>query len=131
MRSSHHWRAAALATLVLLPSQAFAANTSFLKNSPVSYFTERDFELMMAAADEALADEGRGATREWKNSETGNYGQLEVLGAFKAPDGRLCKRLRVTNNAKAVESRATYSVCLDASGTWMVDAAAKPPARAQ
>jgi hypothetical protein len=131
MSSAHQRCALALAALVLLASQAFAANTSFLKNSPVSYFTERDFELMMVAADEVLADDGRGATREWKNSETGNFGRMEVLSAFNAPDGRLCKRLRVTNNAKAVESRATYSVCRDASGAWMVDAATKPPAPAQ
>jgi hypothetical protein len=131
MRSDHHWRSPALATLILLASHAFAANTSFLKNSPISSFTEQDLELMMAAADDVLADESRGAKREWKNSATGNFGQLEVLGAFKAPDGRLCKRLRVTNNAKAVESRATYSVCLDANGVWMVDAATKPPPRAQ
>jgi hypothetical protein len=131
MCATQHRRALALATLVLFASHGMAANVSFLKNSPISFFTEQDIELMMAAADDVLADDSRGAKREWKNSATGNFGQLEVLGAFKAPDGRLCKRLRVTNNAKAVESRATYSVCLDADGVWKVDAATKPPARAQ
>ncbi len=124
-------RAHALAMLVLIASDASAGNLSFLEDSPVSFFTERDVELMMAAADEALSDNSRDATRDWKNSETGNFGRMEVLGAFKAPDGRLCKRLRVTNNAKAVESRATYSLCRSADGVWRVDQAAKPPARPQ
>jgi hypothetical protein len=89
MRSSFLLRVHAPALLVLLAVHASATNLSFLKDSPVSYFNERDVELMMAAADEALSDDSHNATREWKNEETGNFGRMEVLGAFNAGDGRV------------------------------------------
>lgn len=120
----------AIALLILVGSlgsvTAMAGNLGFLKDSPVSYFSEEDTAQMMNAATDALNDSAPRPKREWKNPTTGNSGQLEVLRSFKLADGTACRTLQVSNQAKGIESRATYPLCKAADGTWIIRAGAKP-----
>jgi surface antigen len=104
---------------------ALGGNYGFLKDSPISSFTEEDVSMMMKAADDALNDATPHAKREWQNPATGNSGQMEVLRSFELADGTSCRTLQVFNKAKAAENRATHSVCKSADGTWMIRPDAK------
>jgi surface antigen len=119
---------AVIASISLLcTGAASGANYGFLKDSPISSFTEEDVAMMMKAADDALNDATPHAKREWRNPTTGNSGQMEVLRSFQLKDGTSCRTLQVFNKAKAAENRATHSVCKSADGTWMI----RPDAKAK
>jgi hypothetical protein len=124
---SHQLLIVAIVLLFALASgAAFTGTLSFLKDAPIAEFKERDIEMMKSAANALLQDGEEGSAREWKNSETGNSGRLEISADFETPDGRRCKRLLVINRAKTVQSQATYSLCRDAEGNWTLDEQAKP-----
>ena len=105
---------------------ALTTNYGFLKDAPISSFTEEDVAIMMKAADDALNDATPRARREWSNPATGNSGHMEVLRSFQLADGTACRTLQFYNKAKAKENRATHSLCKAADGTWMIHHGAKP-----
>lgn len=113
--------------LILSGALAVQAGTlSFLKDAPIAEFTAADLDMMKQAA-AALLDEGEaGAVREWKNSQTGHSGRLEVKSTFRTGDGRVCKQLSVENRAKEKASHATYPLCKGPDGAWMMDEQAVP-----
>jgi surface antigen len=114
-------------SMSLFCTGALAANYGFLKDAPISSFTDEDVSMMMKAADDALNDATPHAKREWKNPATGNSGQLEVLKSFQLADGTSCRTLRVFSKAKTAENRSTHALCKSADGTWMI----RPDAKAK
>jgi hypothetical protein len=124
-------RARRLSLLTILavaavPLAAYAANLAFLKNSPAYYFQPEDTDLMMKNARQVLDSADPAAKQEWSNPKTGASGLAEVRGQFTATDGVPCKRLRVTNKVKGVESDATYTVCKYPKRGWVVNVDAQP-----
>lgn len=101
-----------------VPMLSSAAGLGFLNNTPLSYFTEQDFQLMRAAVQAVLEDPDPATVREWRNPQNQYSGKIEGLGAFKSANGLQCRKLRVSTQAKGVESAATYPVCRDASNEW-------------
>jgi hypothetical protein len=125
-------RARYLAALALLAgctavTTAPAGNLSFLANSPISYFSPDDMELMQQNSLKVLDDPGANAKQAWSNSKTGASGFAQVRGQFAASDGTPCKRLRVVNKAKGLQSDATYTVCKYPDRGWVFNADAAPP----
>ena len=121
--------AAVVVAGVLVAGAAGAASQlGFLRESPITRFDDRDFELLQAAALEALNSRERQATRSWRNELTGHYGTVTVLGSFKH-DGRTCRRLQVQNRAGRLEGEARYSVCRSDTGEWRVEPSIEPPRR--
>jgi surface antigen len=114
----------AFAVLAMAPSHA--GNLDFLSKSPVSYFNDEDIRLLKAAVTEVLDDSNVRATKNWSNPATGNSGKVEGRSAFKTAEGVECRRVRVTNHAKAVDGQGTYTVCKVPGEDWVVDQAAKP-----
>jgi surface antigen len=112
--------------LVVIGLPAYAGNLDFLSQSPVSYFNDEDMRLLKETVTQVLDDKNAYAKKSWSNPATGNSGQVESRGAFKTAAGVTCKRVRVTNHAKAVEGQGSYIVCQDAEKGWAVDQAAKP-----
>lgn len=105
---------------------ASAGNLSFLADSPVSYFKPDDTELMRQNAIKVLDDPGASSKQSWSNAKTGASGMAQVRGQFTATDGTPCKRLRIVNKIKGLESDATYTVCKSADRGWIFNADAVP-----
>lgn len=118
--------AAVVGFLAVTGLPAHAGNLGFLKQSPISYFNDEDMRLLMETVTGVLDDKDAYAKKSWSNPASGNSGQVEGRGAFKTTAGVNCKRLRVTNHAKAIDGQATYTVCQDAEKGWAVDPTAKP-----
>lgn len=121
------WRSLSLAFLACSAISAVeAANMEFLKKSPASYFKPQDTDLMKQNANQVLDSADPAARQEWSNPKTGASGLAEVRGQFTATDGVPCKRLRVVNKVKSLESDATYTVCKYPKRGWVVNDDAQP-----
>ncbi len=105
---------------------ASAGNLSFLEKSPLSYFTPEDMDLMRQNSMKVLDAAGGSSKQSWSNAKTGASGWAQVRGQFMATDGASCKRLRVVNKAKGLESDATYTVCKYADRGWVFNTEATP-----
>jgi surface antigen len=104
---------------------ASAGNLSFLADSPVAYFNPDDMELMRQNATKALEAPGPNSKQTWSNAKTGASGLAQVRGQFTASNGTPCKRLRIVNKVRGLQSDATYTVCKSAEG-WIFNADATP-----
>jgi hypothetical protein len=101
---------------------ASAGNLSFLANSPLSYFTPEDMNLMQENSTRVLDAPGASPKQSWSNATTGASGWAQVRGQFTSSDGVPCKRLRIVNKAKGLESDATYTVCKYPDRGWVSNA---------
>jgi len=104
---------------------AFAGNMSFLADSPVAYFNSDDMELMRQSATKVLEAPDPNSKQTWSNARTGASGMAQVRGQFTASNGTPCRRLRIVNKIRGLESDATYTVCKSAEG-WIFNADAAP-----
>jgi hypothetical protein len=105
---------------------ASGGNLSFLDKSPVSYFTPEDFDMMHQNSTQVLDAQGASAKQAWSNAKTGASGWAQVRGQFTASDGVPCKRLRVVNKARGLESDSTFTVCKYADRGWVLNPDAAP-----
>ena len=105
---------------------ASAGNLSFLAYSPVAYLTPDDMELMRQSATKVLEASDPNSRETWSNAKTGASGIAQVRGQFTASNGTPCKRLRIVNRARGLESDATYTVCRSPDQGWIFNADAAP-----
>ena len=105
---------------------ASAGNLSFLADSPVAYFNSDDMELMRQTATKVLDSPDANAKQSWSNAKTGASGMAQVRGQFTASNGTPCKRLRIVNKARGLQSDATYTVCKYPDRGWVFNADAAP-----
>jgi hypothetical protein len=105
---------------------ASAGNMSFLANSPVAYFNSDDMELMRQSATKVLEASDPNSKQTWSNAKTGASGMAQVRGQFTASNGTPCRRLRIVNRVRGLESDATYTVCKSAESGWIFNADAAP-----
>ena len=112
--------------LVLSPLLVGASNLSFLDKATIAKFKEQDVKLLMETADKVLGSADPRATLSWSNPKTGNSGDISAIGQFTSTDGHLCKRLRVLNRAKAMESTADYTLCAVSDRGWLLNPEARP-----
>lgn len=110
----------------LIPLTAVAANLSFLRNSPLSYFTQADIDMMIKAAGAILEASDPHAEQAWDNPRSGASGLVQGKAQFTTRDGTLCKRLRVVSRARKLESETVYTVCKDPARGWILNEAAEP-----
>ncbi|HEY4369645.1 MAG TPA: hypothetical protein VGN07_20595 [Steroidobacteraceae bacterium] len=105
-----------------------AAGLGFLGNTPLSYFTAQDKQLISDTVNLVLADSNPATAREWltsTDSYSGKYpgkysGKVEGLGAFKSTDGLQCRKIRISTQAKGIESAAVHPACRTASDDWQL-----------
>ena len=105
---------------------AFAGNLSFLADTPLGHFNSEDMALMRENANKVLDSPDANSKQSWSNARTGASGMAQVRGQFTAANGTPCKRLRVVNRVKGLESDATYTVCRSADRDWIFNADAAP-----
>ena len=119
---------AALAVLAAGASltTASAGNLSFLDQSPVAYFTREDFDMMHENSNKVLDAQGANARQSWSNARTGASGWAQVRGEFTGSDGAPCKRLRVVNQARGLNSDSTFTVCKYTDRGWVLHTDAAP-----
>lgn len=102
-----------------LPWSVDASNMRFLEFSPSASFTEKDWELVKAAADDLLDNHKDGESVTWKNEESGFNGKLTVLNTFR-DFGTTCRRMRVFSDAITVSATRVVNVCKNKEGLWKV-----------
>jgi hypothetical protein len=105
---------------------ASAGNLSFLADSPVAYFNSDDMALMREAANKVLDSPDANSQQSWSNARTRASGMAQGRGQFTAANGTPCRRLRIVNRARGLESDATYTVCNTADRGWIFNADAAP-----
>jgi len=105
---------------------AYGSNLGFLGKSPISYFKADDMALMRQSALKVLDAAEPNAKESWSNAKTGASGLAEVRSQFTATDGATCKRLRIQNKAKGLESDATYTACKYPDRGWVLNSDAAP-----
>lgn len=111
-------RRAALSCLLLFAATASQAQfLNILGASPVTFFTEADNKLMLAAIDHALADPADGVAKEWNNPATPASGSVTARRSYVA-DGRKCRDLLVANSFKTLKGEAVHAFCQDGAGQW-------------
>ena len=109
---------AALAIITLCAEDASAGNLSFLEDSAIAKFDDEDVRLMTENVRAVVEDSKTPAERSWKNPTSGHSGKIESLKTFVGRDGLSCKKLRITNVAGDLRSRATYAMCKSSDGDW-------------
>ena len=105
---------------------ASAGNLTFLADTPVAHFNSDDMALMRESANKVLEAADANAKQSWSNTKTGASGVAQVRGQFTAANGTPCKRLRIVNRVRGLQSDATYTVCKSADGGWAFNADAAP-----
>ena len=116
---------ATLSVLGPLRTEA-AAGLMFLRESPLSRFTEQDFDLLRSAAVVVLNSDSSDASEEWANEASGNSGKITALKRFTATDDRPCKRLKLDARSVEFDGSWNFTVCRSTDGEWKIDSSAKP-----
>ena len=106
-------------TVIALPWMAHAGNMRFLEFSPSAFFTEKDWDLLKAAADDLLNNRKDGESVTWKNEASGYNGKLTVLRTF-ADFGTTCRRMRVFSDAIDVSATRVVNMCKNKEGLWKI-----------
>ena len=105
---------------------ASAGNLSFLADTPVAHFNSEDMALMRDSANKVLDSPDANSQQSWSNPNTRASGMAQGRGQFTAANGTPCRRLRIVNRARGLESDATYTVCKTADRGWIFNADAAP-----
>lgn len=105
---------------VFLSSAAICSNYSFLRDSPVRYFTAKDWQLYKATANKALEHGKNGSKMSWKNPTSGNWGYFQPVNTTMK-NGLKCRKLHIFDYANHREAKSTFEVCKYKEG-WKVPA---------
>ena len=112
----------ALFSLSLALAPAFAqggGQYGWLRASPLSVFTEVDWEMLRKNARGALDGAADGTTASWENPDTGHSGSVTVLSSYEE-DGRRCRKAKFTNEARGMTGIQTHRLCKVDDGTWKI-----------
>jgi surface antigen len=87
-----------------------AANMQYLRYSPVSHFTAKDFELLNTTSHNALEKNADEQTSEWKNSDSNNSGSITPLNT-EIIDGNTCRKVKIVNQAQNQFGESVFTFC--------------------
>jgi surface antigen len=94
-------------------------NYAFLAQSALGKCAERDGRVFTSTLLRALDHSSDGSTVEWRNTQTGSHGRIEVL---KDPDGTPdCRLARIATDDKTVKGQELYQFCKK-NGKWLAHA---------
>jgi surface antigen len=117
VRLKHQTIAALCLAAVVLP--AYAWNTSFLREAPLAYFTDKDWSLFKDALYRALNDGADGAAVAWSNPSSGAGGEVTPLNTREV-DGMRCRNTRLVSRAQGLNGQGEYLLCKTADGEWTI-----------
>lgn len=110
--------ALALLSCSLISLSAIGGNYSFLQDSPVRYFSDQDWQLYKAAAEEALDHRSNGTKVTWKNPHSGSWGYFQPISTIMK-NGVKCRKLNIFDYANHRRAMSTFEACKYKDG-WKV-----------
>jgi surface antigen len=105
-----------LASAGVVPAAAWAFNTSFLRDAPLAYFTDKDWTLFKDTLTKALDGGADGAAAHWGNSSSGSGGEVTPLDTRQV-NGVTCRQTRIVNRAQGLTAQGDYQMC-KVDGEW-------------
>lgn len=105
--------------LLALGLPASALNWSFLQYSPVTRFTDQDWELLRQAGETALERGADGEAERWRNPATGAAGSIQPLDTTHRY-GTTCRLTVVSNSAGDASGTSRFTFCQQEDKTWRV-----------
>ena len=91
-----------------------------LDESPVSQFTDEDWEVFRHTARKALDEAKPGDTGAWNNDKTGASGSITIIAEAEPFQGLVCRRARFFNSANGITGTSVFRVCKRADGQWRI-----------
>ena len=109
---------------IIIFSFCFYANINagiyyFLKDLPISSFTDDDMTLMSDNVFKALETAKDGEKFAWENKKTGHSGLANPLKTYKQ-EGLNCRTVRIVNRAKKQIAESKYEVCKVKDNSWKI-----------
>lgn len=89
---------------------AYADNWTFLDGSAITYFTNKDKDLMEGNVLSALNRLPDGKKSTWKNPATGAWGYA-IPSKTAIKNGNRCRTVTVFNSARQTTGQAVYRLC--------------------
>ena len=123
MRTTFGWLVVGLG----LSLPVWAGNLNFLKNGPVSKFTDGDWKIMQETTRSALDDAPDGEAVGWSNPESGASGTIRPMDSYDM-DGMRCRRTELFNSAKGLSGNSQFDYCRQADGAWKIATPPRSPA---
>jgi len=97
---------------------AYAVNwVPLLHNTPAERFNEEDMQMFLTATKKALGETPDGQTVSWENSATKARGSI-LVEKTGTRGGKLCKSIRVTNEANNRKATSVLNLCQKKNGEW-------------
>lgn len=109
------------------PQASASTELRWLNDSPLRFFSDKDWELSNAARDKALETAAEGETVEWSNPESGSYGSVTPLSSVDKEDGRTCREAEIVSHANGRDGTGRFEFCRKPDGTWRIGS--PPPPR--
>ncbi len=91
----------------------------YLRDLPISSFTDEDMSLMRDTAYYSLEKLKDGEKKAWMNDKTGHSGLLNPLQTYKN-DQRVCRILRIINRSKKQIAEFKFEVCETEDDSWKI-----------
>jgi surface antigen len=107
----------ALVWLALGLHSAHAVNLSFLKNTPITAFTDEDIAMAQDHIRNALNHGKNGDVVQWENTNSGATGEYTLLKTYQR-NGATCRRVNVVHSAKGRRGESVQTLCQTSEGTW-------------
>jgi surface antigen len=105
--------------LLLISLPAVALNWRFLQYSPVTQFTDQDWDLLRQAGEKALERGADGEIARWSNPATGASGSIQPLDTTDR-EGATCRLTVVSNSAGDASGSSRFTFCRQDDGAWRV-----------
>jgi surface antigen len=106
-----------LTSLTVLPVSLWSFNSSFLRDAPLAYFTDKDWSLFKDTLYKALNENTDGAAGQWSNASSGSSGEVTPLSTREV-NGMTCRQTRVVNRAQGLSATGEYLLCKTTDGEW-------------
>jgi len=107
-----------ISIISLFVSSAWADNFSFLRDSPIRYFTEQDAILYKAATERVLNNYSDGKKMRWSNPKTQAGGVL-VPSHTARENGVVCRNVTASITAESRSGQSTFRYC-KIKGVWKI-----------
>lgn len=98
---------------------ASALNWAFLQYSPVTQFTDQDWELLRQAGEKALESGADDEIERWSNPATGASGSIQPLETTQK-EATTCRLTVISNSAGGASGTSRFTFCRQDDGTWRV-----------
>lgn len=106
-----------LFTFVLSVS-SFASNLRFLKDSPVSFYSKQETNLMEDNVYKALDELADGEQHNWQSPDSNSKGSISIEKTY-TEDGKKCREAKLMNSAKGQVGNTKFKFCKD-KDSWKI-----------